>query len=130
ANADLVTDLELLPRRHVAPAGSDRQGERKAPLGAAFELFLGNNSLLDAERGEAGQRALVVAGQEIVARLHSLHGMAIFVHVEDAELDRKRVQRVDAFLPRLVERLRLQGVTDAAETLPATHVMHAVHGAS
>ena len=112
---------------HVAAAGRARQRERKGALGAALELFLRQDALLDAERREAGQRALVVAGREIVPRLHALDGVAILVHVEDAELHRQRVERVDPLLPRLVEGLGLERIADAAEALLAAQVMHAVH---
>src|SRR5258708_18242934 len=62
-----------------------------------------------------------------MARLHAFDGVAILVHVENAELDRQRIERVDALLPRLVEGLRLQGVANATEALSAAHVMNAIH---
>ena len=60
-------------------------------------------------------------------RLHALDGVAVLVHVEDAGLDSERVERVDA-LSHGAWNAGLQRVADAAETLPAAHVMHAVHG--
>ena len=63
-----------------------------------------------------------------MARLHALDGMAVLIHVEDAELDRQRVESINPLLPRLVEGLGLKRIADAAKTLLAAEIMHAVHG--
>ena len=122
-----VAGLEALALRHVRAARRARRRERKRSLGPALQLLLRDDSLLDAERREAGQGSLVVAGGEIVARLHALDGVAILVHVEDAELDREREQGIDPLLPGLVEGLGLQRIANAAKSLLAAKIVHAVH---
>jgi hypothetical protein len=56
-----------------------------------------NDAFLDAERGEARQRAFVVAGRKIVPRLHALDRVAVLVHVEDAEPDREEYSALTRF---------------------------------
>jgi hypothetical protein len=62
-----------------------------------------------------------------VARLHPLDRVPVLVHVEDAAPHREPVERVDALLPRRVERRRVRRVPHRAEALPAAEVVDAVH---
>jgi hypothetical protein len=62
-----------------------------------------------------------------VARLHALDRVAVLVHVEDAEPDGERIERVDALLPVVVERLRVGRMAHRAEALRAAEVVDAVH---
>src|SRR5439155_1120986 len=70
---------------------------------------------------------LVVAGGQIMARLHALDRMAVLIHVEDAEPDRESVERVDANFPGCVERSRVHGIAHRSEALPAAEIVHAIH---
>ena len=88
----------LAPRQLVRPGALGRDEGKRAP-GPLLQLLPRHHALLDAQRGEAGERALIVAGGQIVARSHALDGVAVLVHVEDAAPDRHAVQRVDALLP-------------------------------
>src|SRR5206468_11962948 len=108
---------EALARRRITAARRARQRKRKRAVGAPLELVARDQALLDAERRQAGQRALVVARGEVVARLHALDRMAVLVHVEDAEPDGERIERVDALLPVLVEGLRVGRMANRAEAL-------------
>jgi hypothetical protein len=76
----------------------------KAALRAGLELVSRHDALLDQQGREARQRAFVIAGAEVMARLHPLDRMAVFVHVEDAEAHRERIERIRAHFPRRMER--------------------------
>ena len=62
-----------------------------------------------------------------MARLHALDRVAVLVHVEDAEPDGERIERVDALLPVLVKGLRIGRVANRAEALRPAEVVDAVH---
>ena len=104
AHPDPVAGRKRSRRLDVGPPGRARRSQRKRAAGALLELLAREQALLDAERREAGERALVVAGREVVARLHALDRVPVLVHVEDAEPHRQRVQRVGAQLPTRRER--------------------------
>src|SRR5678815_4250457 len=62
-----------------------------------------------------------------MTRLHALDRVTVFVHVEEATSHCEGIKRICAHFPLGVKRLRVQGVANRTEALPATHVMHPVH---
>src|SRR6185369_11615827 len=86
-----VARLEALTIGDVAAARRARGGQRESTVRAPLELVGGDDALLDAQRRQAGQRALVVARAQVVARLHALDRVAVLVHVEDAQPHRQRI---------------------------------------
>jgi hypothetical protein len=127
AHADPVAGQEALARADVGPPRRAGQGEGERAAGALLELLAREQALLDAQRRQARERAFVVARRQVVARLHALDRMAIFVHVEDAELHCQRVQRVRANFPGGMEDRRVGCMANRAEALLAAEVVHAVH---
>src|SRR5580765_3994285 len=127
---DTVPGLEALARRRVAAPGRAFRRERKQASSPALQLFARHDALLDAQRRQAGERALVIAGRQVVARLHALDRVTVLVHVENAEPHRQGVERIHADFPILVERRCVRRMTDLAEALPASQVVSAVHAAS
>ena len=125
-----VADRQPRPVRDVRPARRRRQRQGKSAAGAPLELLAADDALLDAERRQAGEGALVVARRQVVARLHPLDRVPVLVHVEDAEPDREPVERVDPLLPGRVERGRVGHVSHRPEALPPAEVVDAVHALS
>ena len=93
---------------HVAAPGCGRQRKRKGGLRAALEFLARHQAFFDQQCRQAGEGALVIVRRPIVARLHALDGVAVFVHVEDAHPDRQRVHGIDAFFPGRMKGLRLR----------------------
>src|SRR5207244_786375 len=100
---------------------------REVAAGALLQLLARDEPLLDAKRRQARQRALVVPGAQVMARLHALDGVPIFVHVEDAAAHGVGVERIGPHLPARVERRCVHGVAHAAEALAPAEVVNSVH---
>ena len=127
AHRHAVARQETLSALDVGSPGRDRAGERKASVGMPFQIFYGEDSLLDTKGGKTGQRSFVIACRKIKARLHALDRVTIFVHIENAELDGKRVKGVGANLPRCMKGLCMWGIPHRSESLFATEVVNAIH---
>src|SRR5215831_14995571 len=84
AHAHAVAGPEMLAFDRVRSSRRARCGQRKSSSRTLLELGVRQDTLLDEQGREAGQRPLVVARGEIVARLHPLDGVPVLVHVEDA----------------------------------------------
>ena len=123
----LVTHAKCVRIGGIAAPRAQRQGQRKAATGALLQIAQTEHALFHAQGGQAGQGALVIARAHVMARLHALNGVAVFVHVEDAGTHRHTVEGIDAFFPFLMEHRCIGAVHHGPKALPATEVVHAVH---
>src|SRR4029434_3949332 len=62
-----------------------------------------------------------------MTRFHALDSVTVFVHIEEAASHCEYIKGICTYFPLAVKFPRVQRVADAAETLPAAHVVHAVH---
>jgi NADPH:quinone reductase-like Zn-dependent oxidoreductase len=130
SHAHAIAGREALPTGRVAAARGARPCERDEAAGAPLQLLARDDAFLHQQRGEARERALVVARGHVMARLHALDGVAVLVHVEEPAPHREGVERVRAHLPGGVEGLRVVRVAHRPEPLPAAQVVDAVHDRS
>src|SRR6266496_2117339 len=122
-----ISGLEALAIGRVRAPRRARGREREETARPPLELLATHDALLDAEGRQAGERAFIVARREVVPRLHALDGVAVLIHVEDAEPHCERIERIDAHFPLGMECRCVERIPDWAETLVATEVVHPVH---
>ena len=119
-------DVRQFGRRLTAGPAGARQAEVEA--GRAAQGFSGAHTALHAKAGHGGEGALVVGGGHVVAWLHALDRMPVFVHVVDAVADQAHPHGRDADVGFAVEGLGVALAHHGAEALAAAEIMNAVHG--
>src|SRR5690349_4585648 len=127
-NPNAIAPFEGVACRRVRASGHARERKRKQSAGPTLEFVAADDALLHAKRRQPRQRSLVVAGPEIMPRFHALDRMTVFVHVDEAESNRQDVEGICANFPVGMERRCVSSVANRAKSLPATQVVHAVHG--
>ena len=104
-----------------------RAAQREPPTGAGFKLGLCHQPMLDSQGGRRSKPVLVIAGGQVVARIHSLDRVP---ELATAGLDRARhqlQQRPGRRLPLMLKNRFRRQMIHRPETLHATQVMDAVH---
>ena len=110
-----------------AGRGEHRAAQREPPPGAPFKLRLCHQPMLDRQGGRRGKPVLVIAGGQVVARVHALDRVP---ELAAAGLDRARhqlQQRPGRRLPLMLKNRFHRRMIHRPETLHATQVMDAVH---
>jgi len=122
----VITDLHQITRPvglalGRIPATSPRgQCERKDAIGQRVQFLLGRESLLHQKRCKPGQRALVVAGAQVVAWFHAFDRMPVGIHVDDAVARTERVESIGPDFPGRVEHRGVRRVAYCGKALPPT----------
>ena len=124
-NSYPVTDRERLWRSSLS-TWTNRTRQRKRAIDKSLEFLASDDSLFDKKRCDGGQMALIVRCIDVVPGRHSLDRMPELIHVVNVTSQREGRKRANNWLPRLVVRQR--GVCHTPKALPASEVMHAVHG--
>src|SRR6476620_4156194 len=91
-DANAIAGLKALARGCIGAARRTRRRQRKESVRSALQFLAGQNAFLDQESRQAGERTFVIAGCEVMARLHALDRVAVLVHVENAEPNCKRIE--------------------------------------
>src|SRR5689334_10891466 len=130
AHRDGIPDRESRRRRQreLARPWHDRTRERKPAAGTRVELLARQHALLDEERRDADDDAVVVRRREVPARLDALDRVSELVHVEGTEhVHAEPAERIAERFPRLVEDGFVALDLDRPEADDAAEVVDAVH---
>src|SRR5205823_5328447 len=93
--------------------------KRRPPL----QLFLVDDLLFEQRAGNPVEPVLVVAGAEIVGRVHALNGMAELVEVDETPAADSRLHRSNGRLPAVVKRRLVVVTFDSAKSMHATKIV-------